>query len=111
MKRGDFLRLLSLNVDDLFILSASGYRKVVMFHDNAGATLRVTKDEDEEDNIEVALNVIVKAIKAEVVAIEYELEEYLHTEYLHVYCCWVCFTWNWIIDITPHRKHSDQCVA
>ena len=72
MKRGDLLRLLSLNVDDLVILSASGYRKVVMFHDNAGATLRVTKDEDEEDNIKVALNVIVKAIKAEVVAIEYE---------------------------------------
>ena len=38
MKRGDLLRLLFLNADDLVILSAPGYRKVVMFHDNARAT-------------------------------------------------------------------------
>ena len=64
--------MLSLHADDLVILSAPGYRKVVMFHDNARATFKVTKDDDEEDNIDAALNVIVKAIKAEVVAIEYE---------------------------------------
>ena len=55
MKRGDLLRLLSLNADDLFILSAPGYRKVAMFHDNARATLKVTKYDDEEDNIMVLL--------------------------------------------------------
>ena len=47
-----------------------------MFHDNARATLKVTKDDAEEDNIDAALNVIVKAIKAEVVAIEYERNTY-----------------------------------
>ena len=76
MKRGGLLRLLSRNADDLVILSASGYCKVVMFHDNARATPKVTKDEDEEDNIDAALNVIVKAIKAEIVAIEYEKNTY-----------------------------------
>jgi len=76
MKRSDLLRMLSLHADDLVILSAPGYRKVVMFHDNAKATLKVTKDDDEEDNIDAALNVIVKAIKAEVVAIEYERNTY-----------------------------------
>ena len=76
MKRSDLLRMLSLHADDLVILSAPGYRKVVMFHDNARATLKVTKDDDEEDNIDAALNVIVKAIKAEVVAIEYEKNTY-----------------------------------
>ena len=76
MKRGDLLRLLFLNADVLVILSAPGYHKVVMFHDNARATLKVTKDEDEEDNIDAALNVIVKAIKAEVVAIEYKKNTY-----------------------------------
>ena len=49
MKWGDLLRMLSLNADDLGILSAPGYRKVVMFHDNARATLKVTKDDNEED--------------------------------------------------------------
>ena len=72
MMRSDLLRMLSLHADDLVILSAPGYRKVGMFHDNARATLKVTKDDEEEGNIDAALNVIVKAIKAEVVAIEYE---------------------------------------
>ena len=36
----------------------------------------MTKDVNEEDNIDAALNVIVKAIKAEVVAIEYENNTY-----------------------------------
>ena len=36
----------------------------------------MTKDDDEEDNIDAALNVIVKTIKAEVVAIEYEKNTY-----------------------------------
>jgi len=76
MKRSDLLRMLSLHADDLVILSAPGYRKVVMFHGNARATLKVTKDDDEEDTIDAALNVIVKAIKAEVVATEYERNTY-----------------------------------
>ena len=40
MKRSDLLRMLSLHADDLVILFDPGYRKVVMFHDNARATLR-----------------------------------------------------------------------
>ena len=48
---------------DLVILSAPGYRKVVMYHDSARATFKVTKDDEEEGNIDAALNVIVKAIK------------------------------------------------
>ena len=36
-------------------ISAPGYSKVVMFHDNARATLNVTKDDNGEDNI-AALN-------------------------------------------------------
>ena len=47
-----------------------------MFHDNTRAPLKVTKVDDEEDNIDAALNVIVKAIKAEVVAIQYEHNTY-----------------------------------
>ena len=50
------MRMSSFNADDLVILSAPGYSKVVMFHDNARATPNVTKDDDGEDNIDAALN-------------------------------------------------------
>ena len=76
MKRSGLLRMLSLHADGLVILSAPGYRKVAMFHDNATATFKVTKDDEEEDNIDAALHVIVKAIKAVVVTIEYENNTY-----------------------------------
>jgi len=55
-----------------------------MFHDYAKATLKVTKDDDEEDNIDAARNVIVKAIKAEVVAIEYERNTYTRNIFMSV---------------------------
>lgn len=76
IKRADLLRMLSQNVDDLVILSALGYRKVVMFRDNARATLKVTKDEEEEDDIDAALDVIVKVIKADILDLEYEKHSY-----------------------------------
>ena len=48
-----------------------------MFYDNARATRKLTTDDDEEDSIYAALHVIVKAIKAGVVAIEYERNTYI----------------------------------
>ena len=105
MKRGGFLRLLSLNADDLVILSAFGYCKVVMVHDNARATPRVTKDEDEEDNIDAALNVIVKATKAEIVAIEYEKNTYTRNISMSIAvpepssCCYK--SWRLHVELNP----------
>ena len=60
IKRSDLLEMLSRNVHDLVTLSANGYRKIVMFQDNAIATLKVTKDEYEEDGIDAVLGVVVK---------------------------------------------------
>ena len=51
IRRADLLKMLSRDVDDIVILSAPGYRKVVMFCDNARATLKVTKDDADEDDI------------------------------------------------------------
>ena len=65
-KRADLLKMLSLAVDDIFILSAPGYRKVVRFCNNARATLIVKRDDAEEDNIDDALDMIARVIKAEV---------------------------------------------
>ena len=65
-KRADLLKMLSLAVDDIFILSAPGYRKVVRFRDNARATLKVKRDDAEEDDIDDALDMIARVIKAEI---------------------------------------------
>ena len=76
IKRANLLKLLSNHINDLVILSAHGYRKIVMFKDNGRATLKVTKDDEEEDEIDIALDVLVKVIKAEVGQIEYEKQSY-----------------------------------
>ena len=61
--------MLSQNAKDLIILSAQGYQKTVMFQDNARATLKIMRDEEEEDDIDTTLNIIAKTIKDEVVVL------------------------------------------
>ena len=58
--RADLLQMLSLTVDDIFIISAPGYRKVVKFRSNARATLKVKRDDAEEDDIDDALDMIAE---------------------------------------------------
>ena len=58
IKWADLLKMLSLAVDGIVILSAPGYRKVVMFRDNARAILKVKRDDAEEDDIDDALDMI-----------------------------------------------------
>ena len=70
------LRKLKEKIKDLVILSAQGYQKVVMFQDNARATLKVMRDEEEEDDIDTSLYIIVKKIKAEIRDIEHEKDRY-----------------------------------
>ena len=61
IKRANLLELLSNHINDLVILSAHGYRKIVMFKDNARANLKVTKNDEKEDDIDIALDVLLKA--------------------------------------------------
>ena len=68
--------MLSLTVDDIVILSAPGYHTVVMFRDNARATLIVKRDDAEEDYIDDALDMIARVIKAEVCETEYDKNIY-----------------------------------
>ena len=76
IRRADLLKMLSRDVDDIVILSAPGYGKVVMFCDNARATLKVTKDDADEDDIDDTLHMIARVIKAEVCETEYEKNMY-----------------------------------
>ena len=65
MRRSTLINLICENVDDLVVLSARGYRSVVVFRDSAIATLKMTKDDDEDDNLEAALHVVTTHIKKE----------------------------------------------
>ena len=52
-------------VDDLVVLSAPGYQSILFFSDNIHATLKMNKDEDEDDILKAALNVVAKNIRKE----------------------------------------------
>jgi len=57
MRRSTIINLICENVEDLIMLSAHGYRSVV-FRDSTIAILKMIKDDDEDDNLENALDVV-----------------------------------------------------
>ena len=63
-------------LDDLVVFSAPSYRSVIFFRDNTTATLKMIKDESEEDNLEAALHLVAKQIKKECTKIEYQHQKY-----------------------------------
>ena len=52
-------------VNDLVILTAQGYAQIVLFCDNAVATRKMTKYDDEEDDLEIALRKVAKSVSKE----------------------------------------------
>ena len=77
MRRSTIINLICENVEDLVVLSAHGYRSVV-FRDSTIATLKIIKDDDEDDNLETALDVVATHIKKEYSMIDYKHQTY-HT--------------------------------
>ena len=77
MQRSTIINLICDNVEDLFVLSARGYRSVV-FRDSTIATLNMIKDDDEDDNLETALGVVATHIKNECSMMDYKHQTY-HT--------------------------------
>ena len=61
----------------LIVLSAHGYRSVV-FRDSTIATLKMIKADDEDDNLETALDVVATHIKKECSMMDYKHQTY-HT--------------------------------
>ena len=64
MRRSTLINLICENVEDLVVLSARGYRSVV-FGDIIIATLKMIKGDDEDDNLETALEVVATHNKKE----------------------------------------------
>lgn len=76
ISRAKLLETVSEKLPDLIVLSARGYHKIVMFKDNARATLKMREDDHEEDDIDTAIAVIAKVIKAELHEIVYDKQNY-----------------------------------
>ena len=77
MRRSTIINLIFENVEDLVVPTARGYRSVV-FRDSTIATLKMIKDDDEDDNLETALDVVATHIKKECSMMDYKHQTY-HT--------------------------------
>lgn len=75
MKQHRLVKSVQEELQDLIVLSACGYRSIIFFKDNTNATLKMIKDE-EEDNIDAALDMIAKHINEECSNIEYHSHTY-----------------------------------
>ena len=73
MRRSTICKLICENVEDLFVLSARGYRSVVFFRDR---TIFIINDDDEDDNMEAPLVVLTTHIKKECSVMEYKRRTY-----------------------------------
>ena len=76
MRRSTLINSICEMLEDLILLSSPGYRSIVFFRDNALATLKMIKDNDEEDNLDAALNVVAKHIRKECANMEYQRRTY-----------------------------------
>ena len=76
MRRSTLINSLCEMLDDLVVLCAPGYRSVIFFRDNTTATLKMIKDEGEEDNLEASLHLVAKQIKTECTKIEYQHQKF-----------------------------------
>lgn len=76
MRRSALIKLICDKEQDLVVLSAPGYRSVVFFRDNTSATLKMIKDENEDDNLEAALDLVAKHVKKECSELKYHHQTY-----------------------------------
>ena len=77
--RSELLNHISASVNDLVILSAKGYAKIVLFQDNASATLKMTKsidDDDEEEELDMAPQKVAKAVNKDLSHLQYNSDAY-----------------------------------
>ena len=77
MRRSTIINLICENVEDLVVLSARGYRDSSLPR-QYGATLNMIKDDDEDDNLGTALDVVATYIKKECSMMDYKHQTY-HT--------------------------------
>lgn len=82
LTRGNLIKALKTQFDELMVLSAPGYANIITFPNKVATTLRISRVEDDADDIETAIGKITKEIKREVADIKRNKEKYnLHVKY------------------------------
>ena len=79
MRRSALINMVSQDMDDLVVLSAPGFRSIVLFRDNNKVTLKMIKYEEEDDDLESALNIVAKHIHGDCLNIKYDHRKYRTT--------------------------------
>lgn len=81
LTRGNLIKALKKQFDELIVLSAPGYANIITFPNKVAATLRISRVEDDADDIETAIGKI-KEIKLEVADVKRNKKKYkLHVKY------------------------------
>ena len=75
MRRSALLKLVSEKLENLVVFSAPGYRSIALFASYPAASFKLTKDE-EEDNIDRAIEVLAREIKKECSNLNYARHAY-----------------------------------
>ena len=76
VKRANLLKMLTDHSDKLVVLSASGYRNMIMFNDNCHATLKVANDNKNDERITEAVELLVKCIRSEIMSFKMDKNYY-----------------------------------
>ena len=63
-------------VNDMVILTAQGYAQIVLSRDNTVATLKMTKYDNDEDDFEIALRKVSKAVSKKSSEFQYSRRAY-----------------------------------
>ena len=71
MRRSALINALCVRDEDLVVLSSPGYRSLVFFRDNTIATLKMIKDDEDDENLEAVLDVVAQHIRNECSQMEY----------------------------------------
>ena len=77
VSRPNFLNDILNFVNDLVILTAHGYAQIVLFRDNAVTTLRMTKYDDDEDDLEIALRKVATSVSKASSEFQYSRHAYI----------------------------------
>ena len=76
VKQANLLKMLTDHSYELVVLSASGYCNMIMFNDNSHATFKVANDNENDERITEAVELLAKCITSEIMSFKIDKNYY-----------------------------------